>query len=895
MATGRSGNEGKLIEAARRCDGKTLEALVKEGKVNLNVKDKVGCTAVHLCCKSADLVALSLLLEHGARTDIFDNSGMAPIHYAAMKDYIETMAVLVSYGADVNIQSVNTKQTPLHMASLNKNTRSINFLLYCGADTERTDKSGNIADLDLSKEERHHHEHVRAAFRDGHIKVFGKMINSYERWKFKSVGMSVSNTSMKCKQFSLFCRKMLVANNVMNVKAKSGVSSYLKDGIELVSDIYEYLVNQAVEEVCISVPVYTASTDFDTVYILDSTGSKIFTEMKSENETLYCSAWMTLKAYEDTVYSFAVVMETKSDTFTVTGMAQTLTSSVKNEFKVQLPEGCLPKNSEVSVKVIPTTEYQTTLNTELIKSTSHFCEVKINQKNRRALAITLPVPSGVHTSTADDTEVTVFHSDEATQTPSDWKEIDSIWRPGSSHVTVTDKSINRGTCIVTEVPKKKGNNILYKIKEFVAWLYDTAFKRKANVCFFAVTKYCSEETYRLLVGISDAIMVNEHLKTMEEKNYIGEYSQKSSDYLITPGSKFDACWNSVTESAKGSSSVSLIYQRQTLSHQDFVVTGKEHDFLQVTIFKRQNGNVGEEDEKRRPFTQINVELLIKQAEKVQDSNYSSLLFTEYPDNRFLSWLAQEIGHEWMIIGIGLGLKFSYLESIERDNTPTKTNLTMLYTWRTDQSPKEDLGLTALLHTLALAQRKDLVTKINKEVQELLTTKPRERVCRWIQKLSDQAKQMEPDTEEGLDDVDGTFKEQEPDCKDSHSDRFCINCLTEPEQAASPLSEIFLVHIATIMGSNLQLILQLGLPQSVINEIRHTIREPTSAMFKCLLLAQRRYHDIVEFFKDLMEGLKMQGNIQTVRAIKDECKNWFKINRSSVDKQVRKLEQVMDRY
>jgi ankyrin repeat protein len=30
---------------------------------------------------------------------------MAPFHYAAVKDYIETMAVLVAYGADVNIQN----------------------------------------------------------------------------------------------------------------------------------------------------------------------------------------------------------------------------------------------------------------------------------------------------------------------------------------------------------------------------------------------------------------------------------------------------------------------------------------------------------------------------------------------------------------------------------------------------------------------------------------------------------------------------------------------------------------------------------------------------------------------------------------------------------------------
>lgn len=34
---------------------------------------QTGCTAVHLCCKAADLASLALLLKHGARTDVFDN------------------------------------------------------------------------------------------------------------------------------------------------------------------------------------------------------------------------------------------------------------------------------------------------------------------------------------------------------------------------------------------------------------------------------------------------------------------------------------------------------------------------------------------------------------------------------------------------------------------------------------------------------------------------------------------------------------------------------------------------------------------------------------------------------------------------------------------------------
>ena len=46
------------------------------------------------------------------------------------------------------------------------------------------------------------------------------------------------------------------------------------------------------------------------------------------------------------------------------------------------------------------------------------------------------------------------------------------------------------------------------------------------------------------------------------------------------------------------------------------------------------------------------------------------------------------------------------------------NLQMLYTWRIDQNNKEDLGLTVLLQSLTLVQRKDLVARINADVQEL---------------------------------------------------------------------------------------------------------------------------------------------------------------------------------
>lgn len=68
-------------------------------------------------------------------------------------------------------------------------------------------------------------------------------------------------------------------------------------------------------------------------------------------KVVYYTACIVLKAYEDTVYSFAVVMETKSDIYVFDGKAQTCSSTVEIGFKIHLPENCLPRNTEVTLKV----------------------------------------------------------------------------------------------------------------------------------------------------------------------------------------------------------------------------------------------------------------------------------------------------------------------------------------------------------------------------------------------------------------------------------------------------------------------------------------------------------------------------------------------------------------
>lgn len=80
-------------------------------------------------------------------------------------------------------------------------------------------------------------------------------------------------------------------------------------------------------------------------------GITIYIFLKYITKVVYYTACIVLKAFEDTINSFAVVMETKSDIYVFDGKAQTCSSSVERGFEVHLPENCLPRNTKVVLKV----------------------------------------------------------------------------------------------------------------------------------------------------------------------------------------------------------------------------------------------------------------------------------------------------------------------------------------------------------------------------------------------------------------------------------------------------------------------------------------------------------------------------------------------------------------
>jgi ankyrin repeat protein len=76
---------------------------------------------------------IKTLLEHGAKVNHKDKHGRTALHYAAMYSGKEVMNLLISYGADVNAKE-EYQITPLHQAAMLNNIEAAKALVEHGAD-----------------------------------------------------------------------------------------------------------------------------------------------------------------------------------------------------------------------------------------------------------------------------------------------------------------------------------------------------------------------------------------------------------------------------------------------------------------------------------------------------------------------------------------------------------------------------------------------------------------------------------------------------------------------------------------------------------------------------------------------------------------------------------------
>ena len=82
---------------------------------------------------------LILLLSSGANVNHQDIFGRSPLHVAAAVDYASMVECIVQNGGDIHIKTKGEEQTPIHYAAKNDAVNSLQMLLGYGANIDSRD------------------------------------------------------------------------------------------------------------------------------------------------------------------------------------------------------------------------------------------------------------------------------------------------------------------------------------------------------------------------------------------------------------------------------------------------------------------------------------------------------------------------------------------------------------------------------------------------------------------------------------------------------------------------------------------------------------------------------------------------------------------------------------
>jgi death-associated protein kinase len=124
---------GKLHYAAKIGDMVEIDKVLAEG-ADLESRDSVGWTALHVATSFTGSLTLDFLLRKGADIDATTTEEKyTALMLACMNGYIESAGWLVEKGADINA-SEKEGWTPLMLACLNRQTEIAFLLIEKGAD-----------------------------------------------------------------------------------------------------------------------------------------------------------------------------------------------------------------------------------------------------------------------------------------------------------------------------------------------------------------------------------------------------------------------------------------------------------------------------------------------------------------------------------------------------------------------------------------------------------------------------------------------------------------------------------------------------------------------------------------------------------------------------------------
>lgn len=123
---------GRVVDAVRVGNREAVRTLIKQ-RVDVNVPEADGTTALHWAVRTSDLEMADLLLRSGANAKAANRYGITPLSLAAVNGDATMIERLVAAGADVTAPTVQG-QSPMLLAARTGKVEAIRVLAAKGAD-----------------------------------------------------------------------------------------------------------------------------------------------------------------------------------------------------------------------------------------------------------------------------------------------------------------------------------------------------------------------------------------------------------------------------------------------------------------------------------------------------------------------------------------------------------------------------------------------------------------------------------------------------------------------------------------------------------------------------------------------------------------------------------------
>lgn len=134
----------QLLEAASDGDIEKVSMLLDAG-VDINSKNIVGETSMHIAARMGHEGIIDILLEKGALINSINNEGETPLHIVAQTNYISTLQkLLTAEGVEINRQD-KEGNTGLHLAGRLNNPDMLKQFFDHGADIGIQNNEGETA------------------------------------------------------------------------------------------------------------------------------------------------------------------------------------------------------------------------------------------------------------------------------------------------------------------------------------------------------------------------------------------------------------------------------------------------------------------------------------------------------------------------------------------------------------------------------------------------------------------------------------------------------------------------------------------------------------------------------------------------------------------------------